>query len=131
MRRKIGTDKFEVLGINLDGRPLDAVNFMKRTQADWPQISMAAPSEDPDDVRRDFPGRFGLDRIPLKLLVDGEGNVLATGVTLREIKPVFDKLFPGVLPAELDQPIDIRAVLPKPESPQEQQGGGSHAGHAH
>jgi thiol-disulfide isomerase/thioredoxin len=130
VRARLGPDKFEVLGVNLDPRPLDAASFIKKFGGDWPQISIVRESDDSEDHRAEFPARFGLDRIPIKLLVDPDGNVLATGVTLRELKPAFDKLFPDILPKELDTPADLRSMLPKPEKKKDQQEG-AHAGHSH
>ncbi len=131
IREKIGPENFEILGINLDPSPFAAANFLKKNQATWPQISVTVPSDIlSNEERAELPQRFGLDKIPLKLLVDREGTLLATGMTLQQMKPALDKFFPGALPPELDEPIDLRSVLPKPEKPNEK-GQGGPGGHAH
>jgi thiol-disulfide isomerase/thioredoxin len=131
VRAQLGSDRFEILGVNLDARPLDAAQFIKKFGGDWPQISVAYEATDPSDPRIEFPARFGLDRIPIKLLIDPEGNVVATGVTLRELKPAFEKFFPGALPKELDTRPDLRSMLPKPDKQRHSQEGSSHTGHSH
>lgn len=98
IRAELGGKGFEILGINVDENPGKAKLFLKEEGYAWPQISDTLDKETKATDETSLQLRYGASAIPLKLLVDRDGTLLATAHSLRQLRPTLEKLFPE-LPA--------------------------------
>jgi len=67
MYREIGSDRFEVLAINLDEEPQDALNFIARHPVSYPVLTDPAGST---------AKAWGLKVMPTSFLLDSSGRVV-------------------------------------------------------
>ncbi len=80
---------FEILAINLDETPEDALRFLKKYPVDYPVAS---------DKDATLPPRYGLIGMPTSYLVDQQGNIVAVhegfrSANLDEIREAVFKLW--------------------------------------
>lgn len=128
IRDKLGTDRFEVLGVCLDKSALEAATFLKKFRADWPQLSGLPSSDSEFTSDNELVYRFGAEFIPLKLLVGADGTLLATGHSLREMRPTLESLFPGELPPITPLEMPLQGISKTPLFKSESAGDGAQAG---
>jgi thiol-disulfide isomerase/thioredoxin len=100
IRNQLAPQGFEILGINTDENPGKANLYLKENGYEWPQISDVVPKDVEPTAETSLQLRYGADSIPLKLLIDRDGTLIATGHSLREIRPHLERLFPELEPAE-------------------------------
>jgi thiol-disulfide isomerase/thioredoxin len=118
LRERLGPEGFEIVGVNID-RDLDAAKaFVEKSKSPWPQLAVAAeiPKDaapatetgedakasgtpegtvpiDPTTGPSELETRYGVNFIPLKLLIDRDGTLVGTGYGLDTLQPEIEKLF--------------------------------------
>lgn len=80
-----GRRKFAVVGINLDNDPRVAVNHLKQTQQNWPQI------HDQGGLESRLAKEMGVFTLPLMMLVDERGRVINRSITIAELESELQK----------------------------------------
>jgi thiol-disulfide isomerase/thioredoxin len=90
---------FEILGVALDKGPTVVRSFIERRQLRWPQI-YAAQGDNPGDPGVALMMRFGIAGLPMKLVVDREGKLVATGFSINDVRPAIERLLADSAPAE-------------------------------
>lgn len=129
LRERLGPRGFEILGVSVDRDLRDLRKFVRQRPPDWPLIAVVAgetadggaadaPPAEPSEATpegtaagpaaatgpTELESRFGVTFVPLKLLVDREGRLVATGHTLDSVRPALEALFPGAQDAAADAP---------------------------
>jgi thiol-disulfide isomerase/thioredoxin len=74
---------FEILGICLDEDPRQGEYAIAKTKMDWPQIYDKNEGGTPNSA---LAMRFGIDRIPIKLLIDPEGKLVSSGFNAESLQ---------------------------------------------
>jgi len=97
LRERLGPRGFEILGVSLDHTAAEAQVFLKTRKYAWPQI-FEAPAEGSDPGTTPLALKFGTPPIPLKLLIDRDGRLVASGHALEEVEPALDERFPRTEP---------------------------------
>lgn len=92
MYEKLKSRGFEVLGVCLDSSPDQAELFLNQRKCTWPQILTGEGGG--DALLSPLALRFGVHAIPVKLLIDREGTLVATGNSLADVAEKLYKLFP-------------------------------------
>ncbi len=67
LRRELGTEQFEIIGVNIDSPTSLAIDYLKQHPVDFPLIA------DPDG---DIAKRYGLRVMPSSFLIDQEGKIV-------------------------------------------------------
>lgn len=98
IRAELQPEGFEILGINTDVNPGKAALFLKENGYDWPQISDVVEADVEPTAENSLQLRYGASSIPLKLLIDRDGTLIATGHALRQLRPHLERLFPTLPP---------------------------------
>ena len=93
LRDRLGPRGFEILGVSLDKDAADAKAFLEASKYAWPQV-FEAPAEGSEPGTTPLALKFGAPPIPLKLLIDRDGRLVASGHILAEVEPTLDELFP-------------------------------------
>ena len=116
LRDRVGPRGFEILGVSIDVNPEAARAKAAELGMDWPLIDDRGDSA--EDPLPKLGARFGTINIPLKLLIDREGKLLASGIGLADVEPALSGLFPGVeilpKPAPEATPTPSAETTPKP-----------------
>ncbi len=119
LREQLGPKGFEILGVSIDLDPEAAIAFLKENNLGWPQINGAPSPNQSGSVESDLSTRFGVEFIPVKLLIDREGKLVATGHGLHDIVTSLDQLFPGEnLAAQFTRTSDKTVPAQKSPSPE-------------
>ncbi len=92
MYEKYHDQGFEVVGVNLDEARGRADQIVQQLELPWPQLF----SEDPNALGMENPNaaRYGVNGIPLCILVDREGNVVSLQARGGNLVDELAKLFP-------------------------------------
>ena len=92
MYEKYHDQGFEVVGVNLDEARGRADQIVQQLELPWPQLF----SEDPNALGMENPNaaRYGVNGIPLCILVDREGNVVSLQARGGNLDDELAKLFP-------------------------------------
>lgn len=80
LQTQYGGRGFATLGVNLDSDAKAASDFTTQNKVAWPLI------HDAGGLEGALAEQFGLITVPTMMLVDRNGNVLASGLTLNELK---------------------------------------------
>jgi hypothetical protein len=76
---KYGGQKFEVIGINLDATPNEAVAYLKEVKLPWKQIF------EPGGFDSRLANEMGIIQLPQMILVDDKGQVVTTNIQAMEL----------------------------------------------
>ena len=80
-------DEFEVLGVSLDTMPSRALaEWARRNDVEWPQIHADGGYDDP------LARTFGIDRIPINLLLDPDGRLRDINVRGNALFDAIDRI---------------------------------------
>ena len=93
LRARLAPGGFEILGVALDQEAAQPKAFVKDAGYAWPQI-FEPPAEGADPGTTPLALKFGAPPIPLKLLIDRDGRLVATGNSLAEFETALAELFP-------------------------------------
>jgi len=75
LRERHSRSDFEILGISLDASSRRTfISWLQRNRVDWPQIHESR------GYNADTPRLFGVDRLPMTILVGRDGSVAAVGL---------------------------------------------------
>jgi thiol-disulfide isomerase/thioredoxin len=81
---------FEIVGISLDSsNRRTLVSWLNRNRIDWPQIHEAR------GYNADTSRLFGVDRLPMTILIDRDGTVAAVGLRGERLGARIEKLVGG------------------------------------
>jgi len=81
---------FEIIGVNLDAQPSEAIAFVKQHKMDWPQIHEPGGLIDSPPARE-----FGILTAPTIFLVDRQGKVVKRNASVDDLKELTPKLLDG------------------------------------
>ncbi len=74
MDAKFGPDRFVIVGVNLDAEQREGLDFLRRFPVDFPMLS---------DRTGNTSALYGLSTLPVSVLIDQEGEWVATIVGYR------------------------------------------------
>ena len=77
--------KFNVVGINLDDNPQEALSFLQQQRYTWPQLHEAGGLESK------LAKQLGVFTLPVMMLVDEKGNVANRSITIAELENELKK----------------------------------------
>lgn len=78
---------FEIVGFSLDNKKESWEKVVNRFQIPWPQVS------DLKFWRSPIVKDYGISELPFNLILDPEGNVIATNLHGEELQKFFENLF--------------------------------------
>jgi beta-lactamase regulating signal transducer with metallopeptidase domain/peroxiredoxin len=75
-----GDDRFAMIGMSLDWDIERAKSFLAQRQLKWPQVSLG--NMDTSAIVK----QYGVGSIPMTVLIDPEGKIIAMGITIDQLK---------------------------------------------
>ena len=100
-----------LLTVALDPNPQAVEKFLGSAKLDWTVIFSNA---DMSNMESPLTLRYGIKAIPFKMLIDQEGNLVASGYRLEEVVPALEKLLGPANAPETKAPAEPAAVSPEP-----------------
>lgn len=97
LRARLGPSAFEILGVNLGEPPAEVAAFAQSEGLPWPQIA-PGPAAPGGPWGTPLGLRFGVSKLPFRLLVDRRGTLLAVGGELLDLEPAIDAAVAGRAP---------------------------------
>jgi phosphoglycolate phosphatase-like HAD superfamily hydrolase len=91
LRDRYGPRGFEILGVCLDPNLGRGRQFVLSGKVPWPQI---LPTTKPGAFQPELAQRFGVEAIPLEILVDRDGTLITSSHVLSRIVPEIEKRLP-------------------------------------
>ncbi|MDB5351696.1 MAG: Redoxin domain protein [Planctomycetota bacterium] len=88
-RKTMEAKGFVILGVCVDPSMENYLAYSKEMKLDWPQIFSKVTNQKMNSV---MTHRFGVQRLPFKMLIDRDGRFLASGHYFEDLKPELDKL---------------------------------------
>jgi thiol-disulfide isomerase/thioredoxin len=79
LRKKYRDDGLRLVSVSLDERRDDLILYLKKDPLPWPQIFFDEPAKRGWD-KNPLARKYGVKAIPFVLVVDREGNVVASGI---------------------------------------------------
>ncbi len=93
MHEQLGPLGLQIIGVNLDEKREPVEEFLKTSKLDWPQIrSSAVPVSEDENAEQPLAVRFGVMAIPYLMVVDRDGQLVATGYHLRDLVALISDL---------------------------------------
>ncbi|MBI2827047.1 MAG: redoxin domain-containing protein [Planctomycetia bacterium] len=80
MQAKYGKDGLAILGVSLDAKPEDLVDYLKQNRLPWPQIF------EPGGLDSRLANEMGILTLPTMILVGKDGRVVNRGIHITELE---------------------------------------------
>lgn len=91
LRDRLAPRGFEILGVSLDPYPDHARQFVRAQKIPWPAMVMKPT---PGALHPELAARFGVDAIPMVMLVDRDGTLVTSSNVLARVVPEIEKRLP-------------------------------------
>ncbi len=90
-RKTMEAKGFLILGICVDPKLSNAEDVIKDAKLTWPQLYSSVADEKMVSV---MTTRFGVQRLPFKMVIDRDGKFVASGHYFEDVKAKLDELLP-------------------------------------